>query len=84
MHLRKMGIQMAYFIDDLLVMGQTKLKAETQAKTVIKWIQNCDFVINKKKSMTSANTIVDFLGVTLDMLQNLLKIPQAKIRSLKR
>jgi hypothetical protein len=35
MHLRKMGIRMAYFVDNVLVMGRTKLEAETQAKTVI-------------------------------------------------
>ena len=64
--LREMGVRMIVYIDDILILAETKGKAQEQAKALVYLLECLGFIINKKKSELTPAQIMDFLGLTVD------------------
>ena len=76
--LREMGVCMIVYIDDVLILAETKEKAQEQAKALVYLLECLGFIINKKKSELTPAQIMDFLGLTVDTLLMQLKLPGGK------
>jgi hypothetical protein len=83
-YLRKCGVRMAFFVDDILVMGRSKVETEVMGRMVREELENWGFVVNQKKSMEEAKRKVEYLGIALDTEKNVMRVPKKKVVDMKK
>jgi hypothetical protein len=76
--LRRQGIRLVIFLDDILIMSPTKEVCHRQVKIAVQLLTNLGFVINLKKSCLMPTQEVEFLGFVLDSRNMLIKISTQK------
>ena len=81
--LREMGVRMIVYIDDILILAETKEKAQEQAKALVYLLECLGFIINKKKSELTPAQIMDFLGLTVDTVLMQLRLPGGKMKKIR-
>ena len=78
--LRELGVHLIIYIDDMLVLAQTKEKAERHAQVLVYLLECLGLVINQKKSMLRVSQIMDFLGLTVATVLMQLRLPAEKMK----
>ena len=81
--LREMGVRMIVYIDDILILAETKGKAQEQAKALVYLLECLGFIINKKRSELKPAQIMDFLGLTVDTVLMQLRLPGGKMKKIR-
>jgi hypothetical protein len=61
--LRKRGIRLFLYLDDMLIIGSTP-----QARRTVNLLESLGFIINKEKSVLTPNRIIAFLGFTINSI----------------
>lgn len=81
--LRKLGINVSGFLDDLLIVGHSAHELEAHVQTVVHTLQNLGFVINFEKSNLKPCTRLRHLGFMIDSVTMAVSLPQDKVDIVK-
>jgi Reverse transcriptase (RNA-dependent DNA polymerase) len=68
-HLRKNGIRIVIYLDDMLILGASQDGASLAVNAVISLLTGLGFVINEKKSEPVPAQSVEFLGIGIDSIK---------------
>lgn len=79
-HLRSSGFMSVYYLDDSLLIADTKEKCEVNAGETIKLLTKAGFTINYKKSMLLPSKCIKFLGFIINSETMLIKLPEDKTK----
>ena len=82
--LRRLGIRMILYLDDMLIMSRTQAEASTNLATVMTLLVGLGFIVNLRKSVLTPTQQVEFLGFTLDSQKMAISLPQDKLHALKK
>ena len=82
--LRQLGIRLIIYLDDLLIMAQSKEMLNCHASTTLHLLENLGFMINYLKSVLIPATTMEFLGFLIDSQAMTLALPRDKVRKVKK
>ena len=80
--LRSIGIKLMIYMDDMLLMANSKQLIREQTYTALFLLENHGFVNNKKSVLTPCQQM-EFLGMTVDSQSMALKLPGEKIKKIR-
>ena len=80
--LRRQGIRTIIFLDDMLIMGQSKEELVDQVGEILQFLQLLGFVINQEKSVLSPSHTIQFLGFMVDSALMMISLPQKKVEDI--
>ncbi|KAG1449071.1 hypothetical protein G6F56_008758 [Rhizopus delemar] len=80
--LRKEGIRMTYYLDDICLLAKSKEEMNAINRRVIEHLQNLGFIIKSQKSVLTPLKIQQFLGFQFNTKKMLITVPQEKISKL--
>ena len=80
--LRKLGIRLIIYLDDILIFGSSQEEIEMARDTTLYLLENLGFVINQAKSVLSPSTVMEFLGVVINSVTLTMSLTEKKITSL--
>lgn len=80
--LRKQGIRLVYYLDDICILARTKHEMNRHMDTVISHLQRLGFILNMVKSDTTPRKIQDFLGFTFNTSTMTISVPGKKMKKL--
>ena len=81
--LREAGVRMIVYIDDILILAETKEKVQEQAEALVYLLECLGFIINQKKSVLTPAQTMDFLGLTVDTVLMQLRLPGEKMKKIR-
>lgn len=81
--LRKEGIRMVYYLDDLCFLANTAAEMNRVTKRAISHLQDLGFIINWDKSRLDPSHHQEFLGFEFDTLNMKISVPTKKITNLQ-
>ena len=81
--LRRKGIILVVYIDDILVIAATMKKCRSDTQEVIRLLEKLGFMINVKKSETNPTRKLKFLGIIIDTLKFQFIVGQKKLNKMK-
>ena len=81
--LRRSGIRLIIYLDDILFMNQTPTGLQRDMSTAIHLLENLGFVINLTKSQLKPTQTLEFLGFIVDTKNMTLVLPQGKVTAIK-
>lgn len=82
--LRKMGVRLIVYLDDILIMAESKQLATQHAQLVASTLENLGFVVNYEKSVLTPSLQMEFLGFLVDSKTLTLALPHEKVRKIQR
>ena len=65
-HLRRSGVRLIIYLDDILIINDSNEKVEADYNFVTKIFVHCGFIIIKAKSVPIGTTNIEFLGVKVN------------------
>ena len=77
--LRQNGIRLIAYLDDFLIMGETRQLALQHAATTLNLLEGLRFVVNYSKSLLIPSQEIEFLGIIV----NSLNLPTDKIKKVR-
>ena len=80
--LRRIGMRIVIYLDDMLIMNQSSTHLLRDRDTVLWVLQQLGFLINWKKSILIPFQVGEFLGFILDSVQMTIHLPQTKINQI--
>ncbi len=81
--LRSLGLRMIIYIDDILLMAETRSQAQANTAGLIFLLETLRFIINQKKSIVDPTRKIDLLGFAVHSQTMEIKVPGEKIRHMK-
>jgi hypothetical protein len=78
-YLRSLGIRMVVYLDDMLILAQTKEELLKWRSIVLDLLENLGFLINYKKSELEPTKSLIFLGYLTDAINMQIKLPKEKV-----
>lgn len=78
--LRKKGVRVFNYIDDLFIIGETERECEQSVKEVVSLLTKLGFFVNYEKSSLRPCTSMRFLGFILDTSEMTVYPPQDKVQ----
>ena len=81
--LRRMGLKVIIYLDDLFLCNREKLALQQDRDTVIWLLQSLGFVLNWEKSELMPTQTLDFLGLMVDSRKMSLWLPERKMEEIK-
>ena len=82
--LRRLGIRVVLYLDDMLIMASSKEEARAHLATAIHLLTALGFILNLDKSVLTSTQRVIFLGFCPDSRTMLISLPIPKIQSIQR
>uniref|UniRef100_A0A1X7TWZ5 Reverse transcriptase domain-containing protein n=1 Tax=Amphimedon queenslandica TaxID=400682 RepID=A0A1X7TWZ5_AMPQE len=79
---RELGIRLIVYIDDILLVAETKEKARDQASGLIYLLQCLGFTVNVEKTVLDLPQCLEFLGFMIDTTKMELSLPAQKIKKI--
>lgn len=80
--LRKEGIRLVYYLDDICLLAQTKEEMHKVCTRVITHLTSLGFILNQEKSILTPLHKQDFLGFTFNSTNMKITVPVKKISKL--
>ena len=80
--LRKLGVCLVIYLDDLLIIASSKEKLKMARDTTMYLFHHLGLTINLKKSFLEPTQIIEFLGVMVDSIKLTFSLPEKKIQKL--
>ena len=81
--LRRTGIRLIIYLDDLLFMNSSKVGLQQDMTTARYLLENLGFVINLEKSCFQPTQQLEFLGLVVNTLDMTLLLPDCKVEAIK-
>ncbi|KAI9555870.1 hypothetical protein GHT06_018387 [Daphnia sinensis] len=83
-HLRKLGIRLLIYLDDMLILGSSHNEALGHLRTVVNLLVSLGFLINWEKSVVIPSQSIQFLGLEIDsrILSFPLPISRVKVENI--
>lgn len=81
--LRRLGIRLLIYLDDILLLNQTKEGLMKDRDSLIWLLHNLGWLINWKKSVLEPTQTIEFLGLKVDSVEMSVYLPQDKIQNIK-
>ena len=81
--LRELGIRLVIYIDDILVMAETKDQVRDHTLGLIYHLENLGFIIHPEKSLIDPTQETEFLGVCVDSCSRELCVPGQKLKKIR-
>jgi len=81
--LRQLGVRMVAYIDDFLLLAQSREEAHLQGQLMVTMFKALGFSINTEKSLLTPQQELEFLGVTVQSQPPTLHLPQIKMKAIK-
>ena len=81
--LRELGERLIAYIDDILILAESKEVVVDQVEALIYLLKCLGFIINEKKSITTPTQVIEFLGLTVDSVSMELKLPSEKMKKIR-
>jgi len=83
-HLRSQGFRISAYLDDWLLIAESKQLAVSQARQVVSLLQDLGWLINYKKSVLKPTQQQEHLGFVLNTRDMTALLPPAKLRDIRR
>ncbi|CEP18222.1 hypothetical protein [Parasitella parasitica] len=83
-HLRSRGFRISAYLDDWLLIANSKQQAETQARQVVSLLEDLGWIINYKKSVLTPTQQLEHLGFVLNTRSMTALLPASKLRDIRR
>ena len=80
---RELGVRLVIYIDDILVMAESREKAEDQASGLTYLLQCLGFTVNMTKSILIPTQSLEFLGFSVDSRTMELSLPAHKLKKIR-
>ena len=80
--LRHQGIRLIMYLDDLLVMAQSKQELERQIHQIISLLELLGFVVNREKSQLLPTQVILYLGFLINSKEMKIKMADEKVTQL--
>ena len=80
--LRHQGIRLVIFLDDMLVLAQSKEDLVAQMDQIAQMFRLLDFSINREKSQLRPTQQIQFLGFLIDSQKLMIRLIQEKVAML--
>ncbi len=81
--LRRSGIRLIIYLDDILFMNQTPTGLRRDISTALHLLENLGFVVNLPKSHLNPTQTLEFLGFLVNTQDMTLVLPQGKVTAIK-
>lgn len=81
--LRRSGIRLIIYLDDILFMNQTPMALRRDISTALHLLENLGFIINMTKSQLDPTQTLEFLGFLVNTRDMTLVLPQGKVTNIK-
>jgi len=81
--LRKLGIRLIIYIDDILTMGRSPEECLRHTAILRRHLRSLGFLINYQKSSTTSTQQIEFLGFTINSNSMTISLPKPKINNIK-
>lgn len=81
--LRRIGIRLVIYLDDIIVMNKNRDQLLRQGKTVATLLEALGFVINQEKSVTTPTQSIQFLGIQVDSKAMTLSLTTDRMNAIK-
>ena len=81
--LQEMGMRLIAYIDDILVLAESRELLINQAAGMCYLLENLGFLINQKKSILEPSQTMEFLGFTVDTVAMEIKLPSDKLKIIR-
>lgn len=81
-YLRQQGIRLIIYLDDILVLNQSKERLVEQLAVVSNLLVSLGFVLNQEKSQLTPAQELEFLGLLIDSTSLSLSLPRTKQESI--
>ena len=81
--LRRLGIRVVLYLDDMLIMASSKEEARAHLATAMHLLTALVFILNLDKSVLTPTQRVIFLGFCLDSRTVLISLPTPRIQSIQ-
>lgn len=82
-HLRRQGLRVVIYLDDLLIMHQDYNALASLAQEIIELSTALGFSINFDKSSLTPSYLIEYLGVEIDSYSFLFRLPENKVKKLE-
>ena len=82
--LRRQGLRLVIFLDDILLLNRSEEGARKDLKTALDLLQNLGFIINWEKSVVSPTQIMEYLGMVVDSIRMTFALPSIKVKEIKK
>ena len=82
-HLRRLGLRMFYYLDDWLLVAESKELLESHLQTALRWTQDLGFLVNWEKSALVPQRLPSYLGAQLDFPNMLTRPLEHRVLSLQ-
>ena len=82
--LRKWGIRILLYLDDMLIMAKSPELLKQHLQVVTTLLAQLGFVLNLKKCVTSPTQIIEFLGFLINSITMTLSLPSEKVGKLQK
>lgn len=74
-----MGIVTIFYLDDILIVGKTKLECKTNTATTLELFIKLGFIINFDKSILVPQQVIQFLGFIYNTRNMCVSLPDKKV-----
>ena len=81
-YLRKQGVLMVIYIDDIIVLGYTREQCQANMNLVLQALQKSGFLVNYKKSQLIPSQCAEVLGFLIDTRSQTIRLTDSKQLSL--
>jgi len=79
----KTGVRLIVYLDDILIMAESKQLENRHAQLVFSTLENLGFVVNYEKSVMIPSPVMEFLGFLVDSTTMTLALPPEKVRKIQ-
>ena len=81
--LRQLGVRLIVYIDDILLLAESKELARDHVIGLAYLLENLGFVVSKSKCVLEPTQTIEFLGFTVCSVQQELSLPSGKIKKIR-
>ena len=81
--LRQLGMRLIVYIDDILILAESKELARDHVIGLVYLLENLGFVISKPKCVLEPTQAVEFLGFSVNSVQQELSLPVGKMKKIR-
>jgi hypothetical protein len=82
--LRRKGIRLVIYLDDILVLNESKEGLVADVNTVLELLQSLGFLINWEKSIIAPTQVIEYLGLIVDSNDPSFSLPCAKAAAVRK
>ena len=82
--LRKRGIPLIIYLDDILILNESKIGAEEDFALAVSILERCWFLVNNEKSIGVASQRIEYLGLIADSVSLAISLLKKKVGNILR